>query len=175
MEIATDSIKAAAEAKCQYVELVDGFELICINGKVSMDGQVHFPHEACQGTGLKHPSLSRECNRSRITVVECHCSEEELEKDGGFHIHSGPLHDDDCKACFGSQPGHIRGRIPDVNEGEVISILLATIGFVGFQNVDDGRVCIWLEPNFPDVVYHGDTPLEAACAALMASVPSLHG
>tara|TARA_Y100000310_G_C20617450_1_gene781402 strand:- start:919 stop:1374 length:456 start_codon:yes stop_codon:yes gene_type:complete len=40
---------------------VEGFEVICINGKLSISGQAHLPHKTCKGTGRKYPGLGREC------------------------------------------------------------------------------------------------------------------
>jgi len=72
-----------------------------------------------------------------------------------------------CEYC--GVTGYGSGRVPDVTLEKVTKLLLETIGFVGFQNVDDGRFCAWLEPDFPDIAHHGDTPLEAACEALLAT------
>ena len=40
---------------CGYSDVVEGFELVCINGKVSMDGQVNSPHNDCHGSGVRYP------------------------------------------------------------------------------------------------------------------------
>ena len=45
---------------CDYVEIIHGFEAICINGKVSFDGQGHIPHIQCGGTGKVY-SLQEPC------------------------------------------------------------------------------------------------------------------
>lgn len=39
------------EQPCRYVAEAVGFELVCIQGKVMVDGQMGFPHETCHGTG----------------------------------------------------------------------------------------------------------------------------
>jgi hypothetical protein len=39
---------------CDYHTTVEGFEAVCVGGRVSLDGQVHFPHDgegSCHGTG----------------------------------------------------------------------------------------------------------------------------
>lgn len=40
---------------------VDGFEVSCIRGKLSIDGQGHLLHETCNGTGYRFPMLGRDC------------------------------------------------------------------------------------------------------------------
>ena len=142
-----DIIQQVAEAKCPD----------CAPSCPFSGGDCYcYPIEHCEGTGLRYPPLSRECDMHGPKKAG-------LGSPNGMWIVCPDCNIQHCHLCHGS------GRIPDVDEGKVISILLATVGFVGFQNLDDGRVCVWLEPNFPDVVYKGATPELAACAALLGT------
>ena len=40
---------------CGYSGTIEGYELTCIQGMVSMDGQVNFPCEDCNGSGVRYP------------------------------------------------------------------------------------------------------------------------
>ena len=42
---------AGAWRLCSYQVIIEGIELVCINGLVSMNGQMHSPHDVCNGTG----------------------------------------------------------------------------------------------------------------------------
>ena len=53
--------KRVVRMPCRFVDtLPGGIEIACIGGKLSLDGQGHLPHAACQGTGLLWYTLSRE-------------------------------------------------------------------------------------------------------------------
>ena len=56
---------AKAETACHFHAEVDGFELRCIKGKVSVSGQVHYPCKVCNGTGRvpRFPELRTTCQR----------------------------------------------------------------------------------------------------------------
>ena len=100
----------------------------------------------CPGYYLRWPGLSRECPK----------------------CHRAGSHQGDCYACHGS------GRVPGVTLEKVLALLIAADGVVSFQGVGTKVIesyCAWTgypeEP--PDKVHHGDTPLEAALAALLSS------
>lgn len=44
-------LRRAKEKPCTYSEFVDGFAIVCIGGRLSVDGQLHAPHDLCHGTG----------------------------------------------------------------------------------------------------------------------------
>ena len=44
---------------CDYNTTVEGFDAVCVGGRVSLDGQVRFPHDgegSCHGTGRTLPA-----------------------------------------------------------------------------------------------------------------------
>ena len=160
METATDSIKAVAEAKCSNE---------CEGGIYHADlgrGEIE-PVQCFQGCiGLKHPSLSRECPG---------CS------GNGYTISLGTLMKWGCRDCGGSSNGNSAingsGRIPDVTlEKVLLEILHDTPNAPGHPLRLDGRLDgeVWIQRPGVEPVFKG-TILEAACSALMADVPSLHG
>ena len=48
---AYDGLREVVRERCTFHSLVENIECICIGGHVSMDGQVHYPCQACGGTG----------------------------------------------------------------------------------------------------------------------------
>lgn len=40
---------------CRYTAMIDGFEMVCIGGRLSIEGQGHVPHDVCKGTGKVWP------------------------------------------------------------------------------------------------------------------------
>ncbi|KKK77432.1 hypothetical protein LCGC14_2853670 [marine sediment metagenome] len=46
-----DGLREVVRERCTFHSLVENIECICIGGQVSMDGQVHYPCQACKGTG----------------------------------------------------------------------------------------------------------------------------
>ena len=44
-------LREIATVACDYHEEIEGFEVRCLNGTLSMSGQAHLPHDACGGTG----------------------------------------------------------------------------------------------------------------------------
>lgn len=170
-------IRAVAEAKCPC------FTQSCCRScyLAEQQGLDHSNgcENACQGTGLRWPGLSRECRDGRMTAQQCNCSEEELEKDGGFHIHSGPVHQDDCRRCNGS------GRIPDVSLEKVFAIASAipdpnwTRNKRKFVEVFHSLVRDSYDDNsfsFANtwIDMTEEQRLEAACAALLESIKEVN-
>lgn len=53
---------AAHESSC-LAFMIEGFEAVCIGGKLSIDGQAHVPHSACKSTGTVPtlPGLRADC------------------------------------------------------------------------------------------------------------------
>ena len=131
----TDSIKAAVEAKCSNrTDMMGGFACAWI-----ADNTLRTECPQCQGTGFKHPSLSRECG----------------DKVSGY------------ANCLTFSLGHEHGRIPDVTLEKVVELLLVEDEVAGhkvsFAKRVYGYAC-WVPL---DLVGKGNTPLEAACVALM--------
>ena len=108
-----------------------------------MDGQGHFPHDACQGTGLRW-DLSREC--------------------GGNH--DFPQHYDEwiCSRC-GISRRQPAGRIPDVTTDKVMEILFG-IEYEIVITCTDG----WYQIDGTLKIHGLGRTLElAACSALLAT------
>jgi len=149
-----DLLTQVAEAKCGYSELIlvdgpvdGGIEAICINGKMSLNGQGHLPHEDCQGTGLRWPTLSRVC----------------LWKSA----------DGETPIC----PDHVDGhRVPYLSLEKALAearnigrVVLYSAESVGGTPIE-WHVSIHYVPNHADFRSgDGSTPLEAACAALLTT------
>lgn len=95
----------------------------------------------CQGTGLKYPTLSREC-RTPDGVLD----------------------------CLNFSLDHVHGRIPDVSLEKVLELLVrvdhAACWEVGYAGVSK-RYWIGRQPR--GVHETADTMLEAACRALLAT------
>ena len=167
----TTAAEKLAGLLCQP-EDIDGFEVICINGKLSIDGQAHLPHEACAGTGRKYPILSRECPCLRAG-----------DADGVNHAIDDPpwgmgtckrpcylfeRHDAECFNCGGSN------RVPNVTLATLMAAARSQ-GYVTVQFNDSvegvGRVCT-LSP-LKDVLIGprrwGEDDLDALANALWAA------
>lgn len=136
-------LQQVAEAKCQEQHYSYN-----IPGQITTIACGEFGNDCI---GLQWPTLSRKCPVCYDRVG-----------DGGV------LGWAKCSKCNGS------GRIPDVTLEKVV-IILATDGVVSIQGLtDDGKTtigfCAWLgyPRELPDTVFKGATPLEAACAALLA-------
>lgn len=102
---------------------VDGFEVVCIGGKLSVDGQVHMPDETCNGTGLVRPQLALVVEEV-LDAGECPClaAQRGESEDRGECVGSGTcgpvfdratqqwtgewVHGEDCLNCQGT------GRVP---------------------------------------------------------------
>jgi hypothetical protein len=67
---------------CLYRETVDGFECVCIGGKLSIDGQGNLPHGACQGTGYQYPALRKVCSWNDHNACVRFGSDDESHCDG---------------------------------------------------------------------------------------------
>ena len=134
METATDSIKAAVEAQCSGDGAIpaNGEENLCIINHCA----------ACQGTGLKYPSLSRMEMQYRVGAVRI--PDVTLEKISYLpHIYRVAIN-------LGS-PGKGAPRTGDEFYCEITYMSPVDPGVMKYYS---GQ---------------GSTPLLAACAALMAS------
>ena len=63
---------ALAEGPCVYRAVDEEFEVVCIGGKLSVEGQLHLPHDACHGTGRVPllPGLRKPCPRCRGSGID---------------------------------------------------------------------------------------------------------
>ena len=159
----TTAAEKLAGLLCQP-EDIDGFEVICINGKLSIDGQAHLPHEACAGTGRKYPILSRECPCLRAG-----------DADGVNHAIDDPpwgmgtckrpcylfeRHDAECFNCGGSN------RVPNVT----LETLLAAAESVGYTTIlIETEMVTLIGALKPPISKEGSTHTEAAANALWAA------
>ena len=168
----TTAAEKLAGLLCQP-EDIDGFEVICINGKLSIDGQAHLPHEACAGTGRKYPILSRECPCLRAG-----------DADGVNHAIDDPpwgmgtckrpcylfeRHDAECFNCGGSN------RVPNVT----LETLMAAAESIGYTHIEFARQdskthCVIRLPDHAPVPYTtyyrtGTSPTDALANALWAA------
>ena len=113
------------------------------------------PCDNCQGSGLRWPTLSRECQA--ITYVREGQMLDDLEKDwvcpGG------------CSFCHGS------GRIPDVTLEKVLEIFADMGVAFHFTYGAEGRG-IWLESREGVKTHWAETWTLATCAALLETVPT---
>lgn len=46
-----DKLLPLLSVPCGYYEIIEGIECRCIEGRISVDGQGHLPHDACNTTG----------------------------------------------------------------------------------------------------------------------------
>lgn len=135
---------------------VEGFEVICIRGKLSIDGQAHLPHETCGGTGYRFPSLGEDCpclEWEPWTCSECsgHC----------------PNHSLDCKteSCNGS--GRTLVRTADAlldagnQQGWVIGVWI-------YESSSGSQ--IWEAQVNHGKHWSGLTPADALEAAVLAAI-----
>ena len=155
METATDSIKAAVEAKCLCALLPNRVDLEPCTPCDTMPVGECVATCACQGTGLKHPSLSRECPGRRY-----------IDMSGEHKIsHSVPIRGRRCRCAIISNGS---GRISDVDLEKVMDLLGASWVHIAFHHPFDDW---WIELPLldPHKTFTGDTPLLAACAALVES------
>ena len=98
----------------------------------------------CHGTCLRWSSLSRECDND-LWVWDAFPQ----------HLHEGRP----CVGCLGS------GRVPDVTLEKVLEILTSDHDLDIIKRKD-----YWAVQSYVNVEWHkGNIPLEAACAALLAT------
>ena len=117
--------------------------------------------KACGGTGLLWNTLSRKCSKKDFFTSVVQKGER-----GHFScmFHGYPHDTPHCpedKLCGGT------GRIPDVTLEKVQMILLKAGHPITIHGLQAGGVQMWLHQT--EGPYEGDL-LEAACAALLASV-----
>ena len=151
MEPATDSIKAAVEAKCQS----------CGGSGMELRGSPPQPQGGecsdCHGTGRKYPSLSRVCPGRRY-----------IDMSGEHKIsHSVPIRGRRCRCAIISNGS---GRVPDVTLEKVLDLIGYENQCISFGWSFDTKqiLCDLSRPvNGNFIRGAGNTPLEAACAALM--------
>lgn len=118
-------------------------------------------------TGLRWPALSRECRG----VGDYVCDKGRL---------AAPGQTEGCPTCGGSGAQNAynkdnlvsgSGRIPDVSLEKVLDLLLKDNHYRDVWEITIGagyRYFIWKESE-EDSTFEGDTLLEAACAALLAT------
>ena len=166
---------AGVRVPCQYHEIIEGIECICIGGKISMDGQAHLPHETCDSTGLVllFPKTVRE---------PCPCPEKFLSAERR------------CRGCefwgssYAREPGLDCRSSCDICQGRGWNAsrdgwawwkAASVIGCIGLMSLKDGRTsCVinsWLpgKGGSPQII-DGD-PEAAFLAALTAAVDRLEG
>ncbi len=113
---------------CNASWTVNGFEMICIKGKVSMNGQVHFPHETCGGTGklwlLRKPCRADDHNEHG------QCSSERYDEGVGLNFY--------VEVCDG------RGWLPDISYDTLKAAARAQGWSITIETRDKGDfVCIY--------------------------------
>ena len=127
----------------------------------------------CQGTGLRWPGLSRKCPCA-VSLYNIGTRDEECSK-----CYRPGSHQEGCYACHGS------GLIPDVTLEKVLAIMVEDGDAPALVNDDNGHWAVasnGMQPLcyderhiasslfiFDEDTVWADTPLEAACAALLAT------
>ena len=136
----TDLVTQVAEAKCSE--------------PIPLTLKTHVACNTCDATGLRWPTLSRECPCLDLGNLPCEGCDSHL-ADNRF----GNWHKDDCE-CHGSR------RVPDVSLEKAVMLILLERPRICFAERPVGGLTCW-QPNDSMPRQYGDTLLDAACAVLL--------